>query len=537
MTSTLNIAFAQINTVVGDIAGNTQKAIDEITKARSLGVELLLFSELFIPGYLAKDLFFQEGFAEKCEEATHLVAKECIDISVVIGNISINKNENGKHLYNSAYVLQNGKIEGIYNKHLLPSYDVFDENRYFEKGTSPLTFNVKGLNFGVTVCEDIWHSTAPSIYTSTPIDAYAKLEIDALVNIAASPFSAKQHLEREYALETVFNTLQIPVYYSNAYGAHTNIIFDGRSAVCSSKGVVKAPFKEGLFTTNDLLPETENIQEWIENALVLGIRDYFNKLGFKKAILGLSGGVDSALVAALACKALGAENVYCVLLPSQYSSDHSISDSEKLVKNLGCLSRIIPIENANNQLLLDLESEFEGTENGIAEENIQSRVRAIILMAISNKKGHLLLNTSNKSESAVGYGTLYGDMCGALSPIADLFKIEVYELCEYINRNGEIIPNNILTKPPSAELRPDQKDSDSLPDYDKLDALLYDYIEEKMSVQSLKNKHGKFIDVDRIVRLVNIAEYKRYQLPPVLRVSKKSFGEGRQLPIVGKYQN
>lgn len=533
----LNIAFSQSNTIVGDIDGNCQLAINDIQKAKEEGVEILLFPELFISGYLAKDLFSKEGFAEKCIASISKILPHTNDITVVIGNVSKNESARGKHLFNSAYVLRNQNIETIYNKQLLPTYDIFDECRYFEPGTETKTIEVEDQTFGLTICEDIWHLNSPSIYKSSPIEAYQNQKLDGLINIAASPFHANQHVEREKTLIIVNERLNIPIYYCNSYGAHTNIIFDGRSSVCEQGKITKAPFATGLHYSKNFISDTNSKYERIEQALILGIRDYFSKLGFTKAILGLSGGVDSALVAALASKALGPENVYCIMMPSQYSSDHSISDSEKLVANLGCESHTIAIEDANQQLLSNLVHDFGGTEPGVAEENLQSRLRAIFLMAISNKHGHLLLNTSNKSESAVGYGTLYGDMCGALSPIADLYKVEVYKLCAHINRNEEIIPNNILTKEPSAELRPDQKDSDSLPDYEILDAFLFQYIEEQKSTEYLKNHFEGKLDVSRIIRLVNMAEYKRHQLPPVLRVSKKSFGEGRQLPIVGKYNN
>jgi NAD+ synthase (glutamine-hydrolysing) len=533
----LNIAFSQSNTIVGDIDGNYQIAVNDIKKAKENGVELLLFPELFISGYLAKDLFSKEGFAEKCIDAIAQILPFTDGITVVIGNVSKNQNKRGKALFNSAYILHNQRVENIYHKQLLPTYDIFDESRYFEPGTELVTLDLKGKRYGLSICEDIWQLHSPSIYKTSPIQGYKTQELDGLINIAASPFHSNQHLEREQTLITANEYLNVPIYYCNSFGAHTNIIFDGRSSICKSKTIVKAPFASGLHLSNKFDKDNTPKYERIEQALILGIRDYFSKLGFKKAILGLSGGVDSALVASLASKALGAENVYCIMMPSKYSSDHSISDSEKLVSNLGCLSHTIAIENANQQLLSDLSYDFEGTETGIAEENLQSRLRAIFLMAVSNKHGHLLLNTSNKSESAVGYGTLYGDMCGAMSPIADLYKTEVYELCDFINRNEEIIPNNILTKAPSAELRPDQKDSDSLPDYAVLDAFLFQYIEEQRSFDYLETTFGSKIDVKRIIKMVNMAEYKRYQLPPVLRVSKKSFGEGRQMPIVGKYSN
>ena len=533
----INIAFSQSNTIAGDIDGNCQIAINDIIKAQEMGVQLLLFPELFISGYMAKDLFSKEGFAERCISAISKLLPYTNNITVVIGNVAINENPRGKKLFNSAYVLRNQKIEAVYHKHLLPTYDIFDESRHFEPGTETVTIEINGKKLGLSICEDIWHLHNPSIYKQSPITAYRSQALDGLINIAASPFHAEQHLERESTLLKVNNYLGVPIYYCNAYGAHTNIIFDGRSSVCEGKSITKAPYANGIHLAQNFTPDTASKYERIEQALILGIRDYFGKLGFKKAILGLSGGVDSALVATLASKALGAENVYCIMLPSKYSSDHSISDSEELVANLGCSSHTIAIESANQQLLSDLAHDFAGTEPGIAEENLQSRLRAILLMAVSNKHGHLLLNTSNKSESAVGYGTLYGDMCGAMSPIADLYKTEVYELCAYINRAEEVIPNNILTKEPSAELRPDQKDSDSLPAYDLLDAFLYQYIEEQRSASYLHQNFGNLLDVNRIIRLVNMAEYKRYQLPPVLRVSKKSFGEGRQMPIVGKYND
>jgi NAD+ synthase (glutamine-hydrolysing) len=533
----LNIAFSQSNTIVGDIDGNCQIAINDIIKAKENGAELLLFPELFISGYLAKDLFSKEGFADKCIHAISQLLPFTEGITVVIGNVSKNENKRGKALFNSAYVLRNQQVENIYHKQLLPTYDIFDESRYFEPGTELVTIALSGKHYGLSICEDIWQLHSPSIYKTSPILDYKNQSLDGLINIAASPFHAQQHTEREKTLITVNEFLNVPIYYCNSFGAHTNIIFDGRSSICQNSSIIKAPFASGLQFSEYFEIDNASKYERIEQSLILGIRDYFKKLGFTKAILGLSGGVDSALVAALASKALGANNVYCIMMPSKYSSDHSISDSEKLVSNLGCKVHTIAIEDANQQLLKDLAHDFDGTEPGIAEENLQSRLRAILLMAVSNKHGHLLLNTSNKSESAVGYGTLYGDMCGAMSPIADLYKTEVYELCEYINRDKEIIPKNILTKAPSAELRPDQKDSDSLPDYAVLDAFLFQYIEEQRSLEYLETTFGSKIDVNRIIKMVNMAEYKRYQLPPVLRVSKKSFGEGRQLPIVGKYAN
>lgn len=535
MDSKLKFAFSQSNTIVGDVEGNAKIAINDIGVAKAKGADVILFPELFIPGYLCKDLLFQDGFIEQCQLAIEQILPHCTDITVVIGNINKNNNVKGKALYNSAFVLQDGKVNAVYNKHLLPTYDIFCEERYFESGTDLCIVSIKHELFAISICEDIWYSESPSIYNNSPVLQYTHQDFDALINIAASPYSFNQYKSREDVLNTVYNKLKKPIYYCNTFGAHTNIIFDGHSAIKNEKGIVKAPFEEGVFFVEKFKDLKNNKYQNIEKALILGIKDYFKKLGFKKAILGLSGGVDSALVATLAAKALGAENVHCVMLPSEFSSEHSISDSEKLVKNLGCGSEIIAIKDSQNAVLKALNSSFKNTNFGIAEENIQSRLRALLLMAISNKHGHLLLNTSNKSESAVGYGTLYGDMCGAFAVIADLYKTEVYELCAYINTDSEIIPNNILTKPPSAELRPNQKDSDSLPDYDILDGILYDYIENKLSEKTIISNYTNRTDTKRVLRLVKMAEYKRHQLPPVLRISDKSFGEGRQFPIVAKY--
>ena len=387
------------------------------------------------------------------------------------------------------------------------------------------------------------------MYIQCPMDELIKQQPDCIINIAASPFSKVQINTRLQVLKTNAIKYNLPLFYVNHIGAQTQLIFDGGSCVLNSNGEVVDQlrhFEEDIImveldTINSMQSilennenETINYQD-IEHALVLGIKEYFRKQGFKKAILGLSGGVDSALVVYLAAKALGAENVMAVMLPSQYSSDHSVSDSEQLVKNLGVKSDLISIENTFAALQNTLSKQFENTEFGIAEENMQSRSRAVILMALANKFAYILLNTSNKSELAVGYGTLYGDMCGGISVIGDLYKTEVYALCDFINRNEEIIPKNILTKAPSAELRPNQKDSDSLPDYEVLDAILFHYIEERKGPQEIIALGFDEALVLRTLKMVNTNEWKRLQAPPVLRVSSKSFGPGRRMPLVAKY--
>ena len=527
----LNIAFAQLNNIVGDVEHNLNKAIDTIKEAEQQDVDLLLFPELYLSGYLAKDLFFKPSLTEACEVAINKLCELNSKVAIVIGSPSKNQ-KRGKRIFNSAYFIKEGRVENIYNKWLLPDYDIFNERRYFEPGSENQIVELKGKKLALTICEDIWYPDSIH-YQHYPLSDL-ETNYDAIINIAASPFARKQHIKREETLRSIWKKFAKPVYYCNQVGAHTEVIFDGCSAIYNEHGWRKIAFKEGLILGNDLEEPSFNEIERVRQALVTGIKDFYNKQGFKSAVIGLSGGIDSAVVAALLAEALGGENLHCVLLPSQYSSDHSVSDSEKLVKNLACHSEIIPIEESFQAALNSLSKNFEGTEFGLAEENLQARIRGTLLMAISNKHGHLLINTSNKSESAVGYGTLYGDMCGALSVIGDLYKQEVYELARNINSEKEIIPENIITKAPSAELRPDQKDSDSLPDYDILDGILQGYIDEFKSEEDLIKEGYDAATVKRITQLVNRNEYKRFQMPPVLRVSHKAFGFGRQIPLVAK---
>jgi NAD+ synthase (glutamine-hydrolysing) len=435
----------------------------------------------------------------------------------------------------------------------LPNYDVFDEYRYFEPAAEFEIVTYKDVRIALTVCEDIWEEeiveteskTGRKLYKVSPMDELMKQKPTIAINISASPFNYNQDKTRKHLLNKMAKKHKIPFIYLNQVGGQTELIFDGGSMVVGEDGSIK---KQMLFFEEDfLIVESHEINdspkfeiektsiELIYQALVLGIKDYFTKLNFSKAILGLSGGIDSALTLVLAVEALGKENVLAVLLPSKYSSDHSVSDSLKLVETLGCNYQIIPIENGVASVEDSLKELFSGQQPGIAEENIQARMRAIILMAISNKFGYILLNTSNKSEAAVGYGTLYGDMCGGLSVIGDLFKTQVYELSNYINKEKEIIPQNIISKPPSAELRPNQKDSDSLPDYDVLDKILQLYILEREGPQEIINMGFDATLVNRIFNLVNRSEYKRQQTPPILRVSKKAFGQGRRMQIVADY--
>lgn len=548
----MKITLAQLNYHTGNFELNTQKILDAINKAKLENADLVIFSELSVCGYPPRDFLEFNDFINLCFESVQLIANQCIGIAAIVGAPTVNPKVEGKDLYNSAYFLADGKVQQIIHKTLLPNYDVFDEYRYFEPNRTFEIVNYKGKKLAVTICEDLWNLSENPMYINSPMDELIKQNPDCIINIAASPYSKVQINTRLNVLKNNAVKYNLPLLYVNHIGAQTQLIFDGGSCVLNSNGKLISQlrhFEEEIISVdlndlNDLnnqnaiseTPQTNqtNYQD-IEQALVLGIKEYFRKQGFSKAILGLSGGVDSALVVCLATKALGAENVMAVMLPSQYSSDHSVSDSQKLVENLGVKSDLISIENTFAALQQTLSKQFENTEFNIAEENMQSRSRAVILMALANKFGYILLNTSNKSELAVGYGTLYGDMCGGISVIGDLYKTEVYELCEYINRNEEIIPKNILTKAPSAELRPNQKDSDSLPDYEVLDAILNHYIEERKGPNEIIALGFSEELVKRTLKMVNNNEWKRLQAPPVLRVSSKSFGPGRRMPLVAKY--
>jgi NAD+ synthase (glutamine-hydrolysing) len=547
----VKITLSQLSFHTGNFEGNTQKMVDAITAAKGVGSDLIVFSELSTCGYPPRDFLEFSDFISLAEKSVEEIAKHCVGIAAIVGSPRPNVEKRGKDLFNSAYFLADGKVAQIVDKTLLPTYDIFDEYRYFESNKVFELVMYKGYKIALTICEDLWNIQENPLYTTTPMDELIKMEPDLIINIAASPYSKTQIAERQHILSNNAIKYQLPIFYVNHIGAQTHLIFDGGSCVVSDEGLVLkelAYFSEDMqhfdvskgnkvVISGDLNTGSaeRNLYADIEDALVLGIKQYFEKLGFKKAILGLSGGIDSALVSYLACKALGKENVWAVMLPSQYSSEHSISDSEALVKNLGIGSNRISIEDTYEALLSTLKPYFGDTPFGLAEENLQSRSRGIILMGLANKLGYILLNTSNKSELAVGYGTLYGDMCGGISVIGDLYKTEIFGLCKYINRDGEIIPENILTKEPSAELRPDQKDSDSLPPYDILDSILYLYIEEMNGPSQIASKGFERALVQKILKMVNMNEWKRWQAPPVLRVSKKSFGPGRRVPISGKY--
>lgn len=548
----MRIALAQLNYIIGDFEHNLHIMCNSIDEAYANNADLIVFGELSVCGYPPRDFLEFSDFIVRCKSVIEEIGKYSKDkIAVIFGAPSINPEPRGKRLYNSAYLIEHGEVKGVAHKALLPTYDIFDEYRYFEPARKFDVISFKGKKIALTICEDIWNvGNENPLYNICPMDELIKNKPDFIINISASPFSYKQAKERIQVVRANALAYNLPVFYCNHAGAQTEIIFDGGSLVLNQKGEVfdEMPyFKETIsyYNLEDVLEsvnksivskeQNKEVMPLIYEALVSGIRNYFFKSGFKKAILGLSGGIDSALTLVLAADALGAENVLAVLMPSRYSSDHSIDDSEKLVANLKCSSKIISIEEVFTKYLEILYIPFEGKPFDLTEENLQARIRATYLMALSNKHGHILLNTSNKSEAAVGYGTLYGDMCGGLSVIGDLYKTQVFDLCRYINRGKEIIPDNIITKPPSAELRHDQKDSDSLPEYDILDEILFLYIEKRMGPSEIVAKGYEATLVSRILNLVNRNEYKRHQTPPILRVSPKAFGMGRRMPIVGKY--
>jgi NAD+ synthase (glutamine-hydrolysing) len=574
----MKIALAQQNYHIGNFESNIQKIISAINEAKAQGAELVVFSELSVCGYPPRDFLEFEDFINSCNASVGEIKKHSQDIGVIIGAPRKNTEAGGKDLFNAAWFLYNNEVIGVAHKTLLPTYDVFDEYRYFEPAFEWNVIPFKNHRIALTICEDIWNLGENPLYRICPMDILVKQHPDIMINISASPFDYDHEEDRKEIARANVLKYNLPLVYCNAVGSQTEIVFDGGSLVYDADGKLLKEmeyFKESVCIVEvavstadasqsskkqyqpaivsseadsemrvskvsnpdkiiDFLTANNNIRQ-IHDALVLGIGDYFSKMGFKKAILGSSGGIDSAVTLALACEALGAENVRAILMPSEFSSDHSVSDAEQLSKTLCNPYDIVPIKPIYETFLSTLKPIFKDLPFSLAEENIQSRSRGNLLMAISNKFGYILLNTSNKSELATGYGTLYGDMAGGLSVLGDVYKMQVYALAKYINREKEIIPVNIITKAPSAELRPNQKDSDSLPEYDILDKVLYQYIERRQGPKEIIAMGVDPAIVKRILKLVNMNEYKRNQFCPIIRVSSKAFGVGRRVPIVGKY--
>jgi NAD+ synthase (glutamine-hydrolysing) len=545
----MKLALSQLNFRIGDIELNSRKIRKAIEEAKAMDVDLVVFSELSVCGYPPADMLNFDSFVTACTEAIEQIAASCQGIAAIVGGPLFNTSGIGKRLFNAAFFLEHGRITQIAKKCLLPTYDVFDEYRYFEPTTQFQTIDFMGKRIALTICEDIWNLDTNRLYPISPMDELIKSSPDLMINISASPFAWNRGPERMAVLAGNSIKYHMPLVYVNQVGANTDLIFDGGSCVINSVGkliVQMDPFIEGLtclsfddISSQQGMPVASEISpdvkySLLRKSLVLGVRDYFMKSGLKRAILGLSGGIDSALTLVLAAEALGPENVWAILMPGPYSSDHSITDAIKLADNLSVGYDIIPINGVVQEIEKSLDQYFKELPVGIAEENLQARARAIILMGLSNKHGHVLLNTSNKSEMAVGYGTLYGDMCGGLSVLGDVYKTEVYSLARYINSDREIIPINTIIKPPSAELKPNQKDTDALPDYEILDPLLFRFIEQQQSPSQIMNSGYDEHLVTTVVNLVNNSEYKRKQAPPALRVSQKGFGSGRRMPIVGK---
>ena len=566
----MKIALAQQNYHIGNFEDNTRKIIEGIKRAKEQGADLVVFSELCVCGYAPGDFLEFPDFINKCYEAIDRIKQHADTIGVLIGSPARNPQKEGKDLFNAVFLLYEKEIKGEIHKTLLPNYDVFDEYRYFEPAYDWKVLEFKGKKLAVTICEDIWNMGDNPLYRITPMEKLMAYDPDVMINLSASPYNYAQDIVRNSIIKAHTLKYKLPMLYCNAIGSHTELIFDGGSLVYDINGrQVKEMkyFEEDfqLFELDKLLKKDDSIKhlsgekyfysakevgigedilayltndkniDEIYHALILGIRDYFKKMGFSKAILGASGGIDSAVTQVLAVHALGKENVSVLLMPSQFSSSHSVEDAEQLSKNLCSQHNIIPIKNIFESFLTELKPVYKDLPFGLAEENIQARTRGNLLMAVANKFGYILLNTSNKSELATGYGTLYGDMAGGLSVLGDVYKMQVYALAKYINREKEIIPVNIINKAPSAELRPDQKDSDSLPEYDTLDRVLYEYVELRNGPKEIKAKGYDSGLVDRILKLVNTNEYKRKQFCPILRISCKAFGVGRRMPVVGKY--
>lgn len=548
----MKLGLAQINTTVGDLSGNEAIILDAYHRLVKQGAELVVFPELAVCGYPPRDLLLKSRFATDAQQCLERIAQQITEVPALIGCLEITSSkEKGRPLYNAVAWCEAGTIQSYGRKCLLPNYDVFDEERYFEPAKEPLVYEWNKQRIGITICEDIW--TDESIQTSKryckdPIEILSAEKLDLLVNLSASPWYINKEQSRQNLVQQVSRRLNCPVAYCNSVGGNDELIFDGYSSITHpSKGIIAQmpKFKQALSTFDteasaQVSSETECSDNTLKNmheALILGLRDYAEKSNFTKGIIGLSGGIDSAVVAAIAAEALGAENIIGVAMPSAISSSHSVSDAETLAKNLDLEFRSIPIKNSVESIETNLAPNFQGLARDVTEENIQARLRGVLLMALSNKFNGLLLTTGNKSEIAVGYCTLYGDMCGGLAVISDLPKMQVYALAKYINRNGIIIPQNTIDKAPSAELSPDQKDEDSLPPYPVLDAILHHYVEESLSRAEIIDLGFDTDIVNFIVKKVDQNEYKRKQAAPGLKISPLAFGIGRRMPIVQKYIN
>lgn len=540
----MKIIVSQINPTIGDIRSNTEKVIKCISHAKKQDVDLILFPELTLCGYPPEDLVLHESFIDAMHDHLEQVVNASKNIVVIVGLVRRNVSHGEKPLLNSACIIQDQKILGFYDKWLLPTYDVFDERRYFEPGKALFTFNLHGKKVGITICEDIWQHAGyvdRTKYPRDPIIELSKENIDLMLNLSASPYRFTKSDLRVEVCQKAAKTLQASVILCCQVGANTQIIFDGYSVFVDEKGNLRSlgkGFEEDQMLVDlqnpfPVLKKKEETLEDLYRALVLGVRDYFHKFGFTKACLGLSGGIDSALVCCIAKEALGSKNVLAISMPSKYTTGQSKIDAEKLAKNLGVLFKEDYIDSLFTCFLENLNPLFEGKKEDVTEENLQARIRGIILMALSNKHGYITLSCSNKSEAALGYTTLYGDSCGGLGVIGDVLKTDVYRLCRWINQEKEIIPHSILEKDPSAELRVNQKDSDTLPDYAILDKILMEYVENYLSMDEIIQKYSLSKEmVWDIIRKIHRAEYKRRQGPPILRISKKAFGVGRRYPIV-----
>lgn len=544
----MKIALAQLNPTVGDIKNNCEKIIKYIKEAKKANIDLIVFPELSIIGYPPKDLLYNPDFLESSYSALNeLILPETNGIGVIVGTATKDK-EKDYMLHNSALLLYNGKIVGQADKTLLPNYDVFDEQRYFEPAKRRTCFDFKGMRLAVNICEDIWNDKdfwERPRYDIDVLEEQYKLNPDIFINISASPYNLGKQELRTKMVKQISKKYKLPLIYVNQVGGNDELIFDGNSFAINSNGdrvVNLRSFSEDMaFVDTENLDELKPLQEikedisWVHDALILGLRDYFRKTGFKKAVVGLSGGIDSAVTCALAVKALGRENVLGVSMPSRYSSEGSKDDARDLAQNLGIQYRVIPIEDVFKSYISIFNKDGD-VLGDLAEENLQARIRGNYLMFISNREGYMVLTTGNKSEIAVGYCTLYGDMSGGLAVISDVPKTMVYELAKYINRDKIIIPLSTIEKAPSAELRPNQKDTDSLPPYEILDDILKSYIEDDKSISEIIADGYEEDLVREVIRKVNNAEYKRKQAAPGLKVTTKAFGVGRRMPIAQRFR-